>query len=313
MHETTIGHSLKRYHYSAFGLSIASEINLPELLESEPGSAEVLIRFGFVPGSLENPKSRGVRYQASPGSFLMVLERIASFLVTGGNEITIAPGEHAKEEDIRLFLLGSAFGALLHQRKNLVIHGSAIQWDNQALLFSGLSGAGKSTLVASLMREGYPLITDDVCAIRFDNEENPLVQPGYPQVKLWTDAILRLGDQPENHRKLREQIEKYGLQAGAFFVNKEVRAGKVFILSTKNAGEHSLEEIKGVEKFTALRNNTYRFQFIDGLGITSEHFRLSGLLAGHCRIFRLVRSLSPDHRDTFASFVLNKLRRELPE
>jgi hypothetical protein len=300
----------KTRHYficKAFGLEIASELRLPELPESDATEHDVHIHLGNVPATLENPVKKGVRYQASPGAFLISMDRIASFLVTGGNDITVQIREGAREEDVRLFLLGSALGALLHQRKFLVIHGSAIEYKGKGLIFAGVSGVGKSTLVAGLVREGCRFISDDVCAVRFQGSSAPLLQPGYPQIKLWHDAIVRLGDEPASHRKLRQQIEKYGIATHQLIVEKPIEIHTVFILSTKNSGSHSLEEIKGIEKFTALRNNTYRFQFIDGLGLTRDHFTLAGNLAKKVRAFRLTRTLDPQHKESLPAFLSENL------
>jgi hypothetical protein len=298
-----------RHYFSckAFGLEIASELRLPELPESDAASHDVHIHLGSVPETLENPMKKGVRYQASPGAFLMSMDRVASFLVTGGKDITVQIHEGAREEDVRLFLLGSALGALLHQRKYLVIHGSAIEYQGKGLIFAGISGVGKSTLVAGLIKEGCRFISDDVCAIRFHAASAPLLQPGYPQIKLWQDAILRLGDEPASHRKLRQQIEKYGIATHQLIVEKPVEIHSVYTLSTKNSGSHSLEEIRGIEKFTALRNNTYRFQFIDGLGLTKDHFTLAGNLAKKVRAFRLIRTLNPHHQESLPAFLIKNL------
>ncbi|MEG8053162.1 hypothetical protein QP185_07710 [Sphingomonas aerolata] len=54
------------------------------------------------------------------------------------------------------YLLGTALGALLHQRALLPLHCNAIVHDGKAFLFCGDSGAGKSTLAAVFEARGYP-------------------------------------------------------------------------------------------------------------------------------------------------------------
>ena len=60
-----------------------------------------------------------------------------------------APGRDLYESDVRVFLLGSCIGALLHQRGILVLHAGAIHTDKGAVLFTGPWGIGKSTLLAA--------------------------------------------------------------------------------------------------------------------------------------------------------------------
>jgi hypothetical protein len=291
------------FHYYAFGLNLSSEIELPELIIGSVSEPDFTIQFGELPERLETIAIEGVRYQATVGKFLLTMDNIATYLVEEGKKITISPIAGAREEDIRLFLLGSAFGALLHQRNYLVMHGSAVTLGSQAFIFSGLSGTGKSTLAASLVQHGFRLLSDDVCAIRFTNENHAVLYPAYPQMKLWNDALSRLGEDPQNHRRVRQDLEKYGIRADEAFVKEPVQLKQLFILTTKNSEGHQHSEIKGIEKFTAIRNNTYRFQFIEGLGLTKSHFQLTGKLAARTGIFRLVRSQSPQTKEPFEEFV----------
>lgn len=54
---------MKCYRYKAYGLSICSEVECPELMQapdSEGDSEAVQIRHGDVPPTLEDPKEVGV-------------------------------------------------------------------------------------------------------------------------------------------------------------------------------------------------------------------------------------------------------------
>ena len=142
--------------YECWGLRIHSELPCPELMEGG-GEAEVFVRFGRVPERLPEVKIRGVFFEMNENEFLLKVDGVAGYWVGNGNEILIEPCESAEESAIRLFLLGSAFGALLHQRGLVPFHGSAVEIDGRAVMFVGPSGTGKSTLAAALCPKGTPV------------------------------------------------------------------------------------------------------------------------------------------------------------
>ena len=117
---------MSRFPYIAYGLSIESEFEIPELASGADGEPDIAIRAGSVPETLEQPYARGVLYQAAAGRFLLNVPRIARYLVADGSSIVIQQAAGAVDVDVRVFLLGSVFGALLHQRGVLPLHGSAI-------------------------------------------------------------------------------------------------------------------------------------------------------------------------------------------
>jgi len=57
--------------------------------------------------------------------------------------------------------MGSAMGALLHQRNILALHAGTIAVNGGSVIFCGPSGIGKSTLAAGFRRRGYPNVAGD--------------------------------------------------------------------------------------------------------------------------------------------------------
>ena len=277
------------YRYKAFGLTIESEIEIPEFIQAS-GEPDVFICLGEVPEQLFNPHFKGVRFEASPGHFLLKVDRIADFYTEGGHTITIQPHQGSEEADIRLFLLGSAFGALVHQRGMLPMHGSSVSILGKAYIFSGVSGVGKSTLAAGLMSRGYELLSDDISVVSILNSGTPYVYAGYPGVKLWADSLVKLGMDPERFTRVRTKLNKHHLHVQQQYHPEALQLGGVYILQTKNTEGLQMENLKGIEKFNALKNNTYRLNFIKGLGNTEAHFKHLSTLAAHCQVKRITRS-----------------------
>lgn len=268
-------------HYYLFGLTVASKLPLPALpgdldTDSEP---DVVINYGDTPSTLASPQITGIRFQASPGEFLLQVDGVARFLVKNGSSITISPEPVTHEEDILPFLMGSAFGALLQQRKILVLHGSAIEVNGASVLFCGPSGAGKSTLAAGFHQRGYRFLADDLCAISIINSQ-PMVTPGFPRLKLWADALKRLETSTDNLHSIR-----WGADLQKFFLPAENRATlplpvqAVFILGSTNTDQLKLTPLPGNERIDPLIDNSYRGRFLEGLGGKKEHFKLCAALA----------------------------------
>ncbi|MHC1703184.1 MAG: hypothetical protein AB9846_04690 [Tenuifilaceae bacterium] len=295
------------YTYKAFGLTIQSEFECPELKRTD-GEAEVVIRFGEVPKSLENPVFSGVRFQTTGNEFLLTVDRIAKYYVVDGKRITIEVFPDASIEEVRLFLLGSAFGALTHQRGLLPFHGSSIKIGDSAIILTGLSGAGKSTLAAAFRQKGYNLLSDDVSVISFTSDQLPIVHPGYPYMKLWTDSIQKLGDDPANYLQIRKNIEKRSIPFENSFWNEPLPLEKIFIINSSNLGVLKVEQRKGIEKFNLLKTHTYRFNFIAGKQMKLNHFNLIGMLSKNVDLISLTRPSGKFLFDELINLVLENTK-----
>lgn len=276
-------------YYKAFGINIESELPFKEL-EEVKSTPHVYIRFAHVPESLKNPQSKGVRFEAKPGRFLLKIDQIANYLVKDGKEILIKKNNSSvADNEIRLFLLGPVMGALLIQRGLLPVHGSAIKKAGHAVIFSGIPGAGKSTLATAYLNKGANVISDDISVINIDDKNIPMIYPGFPQMKLWADTIRQFGSEHLSRRILREGIQKFGIPVEKGYYNRALPVQKIYILGTHNQPDFMLSPLKGIDKFNALKNNTYRWQFLKGLGKAQEHFSLVNKLAKHVHVAKIVR------------------------
>jgi hypothetical protein len=147
---------------------------------------------------------------------LLRVPAVARYLVANGQDIWIEPAPDSVEADVRLFLLGSAFGALLPQRHILPLHASAIQTTRGAVLFVGPSGHGKSTLLAALLQRGYAMLADDVTGITLDAAGGAIASPAFPCLRLRADAAAKLQHSYEGLRHVRAPLDKYQLPVTRF-------------------------------------------------------------------------------------------------
>ncbi|MDY7031661.1 MAG: hypothetical protein SVY10_07100 [Thermodesulfobacteriota bacterium] len=285
-------------YYTAFGLNIASAIPCPEL----PAGAEtqdVVVRYGRVAHTLTGAGLRSGCYEVAPNRLLLAIEGVARYLVSSGKEILIDRAPDAPDDDVRLFLLGSAFGALLHQRGLLPLHGSAVEKDESAVVFLGHSRVGKSTLAAAFGKSGYRMISDDVAVVAMDGNNMPLILPSYPQFKLQVDAVRKLGEEPESLPMVDPLMEKHALPFQDGFCKRFLPLRRLYVLDvTNNRGFH-LRPLKGAEKLSAIINNTYRINFLDGIDRKMLHFKQCVAVAKCAMMIQVTRPHEP--------FLLNEL------
>ena len=278
--------------YHSAGLCIASEIALPGLASCKPrGTADIRIVRAPTPETLDNPIAEGPTWQLSGDAFLLNVPGIARFHMIGDDTIAVTPADGGDPADVPVFLLGSALGILLHRRKQIVLHASAVRVGGTAVLFCGPSGAGKSTLAAALAQRGYPLVTDDICVISLDRG-GPQVHPDGRQLKLWAQAIEKLDLTAGRGMRVRSNLEKFfvappsepftgSLPLGAVYALREARAPYVPGIETPNVVDASL----------LLRRNAYRPHLVRRLEQRQHYFHAAAAIANAAGIYHLTRLL----------------------
>lgn len=274
--------------YELCGLTLESELELTEALPAPKtaGPADAAIRYGTVsPDGLANGRRLGPFCWAAPSALWLRVPEVASFLVTDGKEIVVDPHPGIDEDSVRVFLLGSALGALLSQRGLLVLHGNAIQVGDSCVICVGPSGSGKSTLAAEFMKRGFSILADDVTPV----DENCCAVPGMPRIKLTQDAANRLSISTDGLRMIRPNIPKFNLPLdGDQFGLHPVPVRWIYVLSPRKSGLE-IVAFHGMDRLRPLRNNTYRFGYLKGMALQHQHLQSCGRLGGRVHVSLLTR------------------------
>jgi hypothetical protein len=278
--------------YRISGLSVASDIALRGVLAgTSDRNPDVTIRRGPVPERLDETAGSGPTWQAGERQFLLHIPGIARFLLEDGRSIVFAPESEDSLADVPVFLIGTVFGILLHQREQIVLHASAVRVNGKAVLFCGSSGAGKSTLAAALAQRGYPLVTDDVCTVSIEPGAAPQVHSDGRQLKLWAQAIDRLELAPGRGERVRAKLEKFYVTPSEVF-SDPLPLGAVYMLrEARPPHVAGIDKPNVVDGALLLRRNAYRPRLIRQLNQRATYFRAAADIANAAGVYHLTRAL----------------------
>lgn len=264
-----------------------------ERLAEQVTAVDVKVQLGDVPQSLNGAAGAGPFQQVTSDAALFRFPGTARYLVEHGSQITIAPEENASENQLRLFLLGTAASLLLHQRGILPLHASGIRTPNGAVLFSGHSGFGKSTLLATFLERGYAMLTDDLAAIFLAENGRPHVYPGYPRLKLWADSAEILNKSTDGLPRVREEFDKFSVPAESELETTALPLHAVYVLTPSNDPDLRLEPLQDARKFNIFLDHTWQKLALKRMNRHTEHFRQSVAIANQVRICRVYRPEKP--------------------
>jgi DNA polymerase III delta prime subunit len=187
----------------------------------------------------------------------------------------------------------------------LPLHASALRVGGRCALFSGPSGAGKSTTADALMRRGYGLHADDLSVVTAGPAGEALVLPAFPQQKLWRDTLENAGGDADGLARVVAGREKFAVPRLANFNREPLAVGRIYLLSPESETPLSLEPLAGMEKFRALAEATYRFEYLAGLGLSESHFAAVSALSRKVSVVRLRRPRDFAALDALTDFLIH--------
>ncbi|MCR1784050.1 hypothetical protein KVF89_16035 [Nocardioides carbamazepini] len=294
--------------YAGYGLLIDSELPLPDLAPARPARParpDVVVRLGSpLPPSAEAlPLPRG--FWVDGDRIGIDVPGIGRYVCERGARITVAPAAGASADALRLFLLGSALGVLLTQRGLLVLHGNAFVVDGACAVVLGHSGAGKSTLAAEMHRRGHLVLSDDVVPI--DAAGRAL--PGWPRIKLWRDALDRLGLPTSGLDRVGQGFDKFHVPLERSAGSPEPVPVRWIYVLDRHDGPLRVVPVAGAAAFTSLHEHSYRNEILVG-ELRRTHLARSAGLARVARLARVDRPRGVDSVASSADAILAHIDRE---
>jgi hypothetical protein len=288
------------FPYPAHSLDIHVALPSPELVAGEREN-EINIHYGRVDSLSSETLEKGWgHFSPAPQEDCLFWQGVGSFLVRGGTDVVIDPSPLVDEKTLGRFVLGPVLAVLLRQRGYLLLHASAVAVAEKAVLFAGSSGWGKSTMAAALHAREHSLVSDDMAVLRVE-EDPPVVFPSFPQLKLWPEVLLSLGEDPEKLPRWNPDLEKRVRSACQELSSTPLPVERIYVLDEGKATE--LLPLSPQEAFVKLVRHTYGsdygMQTAMGVG-SASHFAKCTSLVDRATVYglRMRKSLFfPTSRD----------------
>jgi hypothetical protein len=271
-------------HYLCYGLHLASEIVLPELEEAPPAAPDVLVRTASLHGCPDGAAALPHDMWRLGDRCGFAVDGVARYEVVGGREILVDPAPGAAARTVRLFLLGTALGSMMSQRDHLVLHGNAVRIGTACAVVLGHSGAGKSTLAAEFSRRGLDIFSDDVVPVTADG----LALPGSPRIKLWADALEKLGVPSDGLERVDRAHDKFQVPISRNQL-EPLPLRWIYVLESSPTPELAIEPVHGGTCYALLHEHTYRNEFLHGADAVQGHLEQCARLLPRVRMRRVNR------------------------
>jgi hypothetical protein len=278
----------EQHCYQFAGLRIYSQIPLPEWhpflrssLDSEPD-----IRISFEDNLAGVTCAEGSDIITAT-EYQSYVSGVGRFSVRNGNEIKVSLLPNTSLRQVRPWLMSTLLGVLCYQRGLFFIHASSILTEHGAILLCAHAKGGKSTLASQLNKVGYPLVSDDLCHIEIPIDGPPMVYRSSPRVKLWEDALGKLGWESRPMVPDHARIGKFHLEQVKTIETEAVQVRGIVLLEW---GEF---EVRLLEGFTALRRflsaATYRPRLMASEHQVTHHAAASVRLLQRVPVWELRR------------------------
>ena len=255
--------------------------------------ADVVVRRGEVPDALSGAYAQGVVWQCAQGRVLVKAPSGTRFLVEGGDTIRYA-ADGADDMDVRLFLLGSPWAALVLQRGLLPLHASAVAVGRDVFAFTGNPRTGKSTLAAALAGRGRGFFADDMLLLDPASFASDPICWGCTELKLWPDAVERTGAVAEGRVR---NVDGFDMTYATPAVRSHCVLGRLkelyVLLSTNSDIPCRIERCVGWRSLDALRDAVYRMQYALAIVGSAQLSRWLAQLATKVNVHWFLRPMLP--------------------
>ena len=306
--DLTAGKKGAKYFYQAYGLTIASEIEMHELFPADTEKykkedADIYVHFSEQPNTLDNPFLQRIEQNR-----IWFQTHNCKFLCQNGNEVIVEKKDESySDNEIKAYIISHGLVFNLYMRNIITLHSATVGTDSGAITLLGDCGAGKSTYSTLLRKEGYKLIADDVSAITLENGV-PMVQLAVPQQKYTVDTALKEGYQLEDLECIDQKRKKYRviLPDDAMCKGPTPLKGVFELVPDWDNNRLKFEKLEGMNALRILTMYMFcQYMFNNTGGLSVEAFQTALAIAKDVPIYRIYRPTDWDARQEILDFILS--------
>jgi hypothetical protein len=294
---------LSQWHYVHSGLSIISELYLPEWKIFERPKLDSLpeITIKWHPCPHQAKRFTAPLISAEQHSFFV--PEAGHFQVNKRGEVDIFAVSDPDMNTLRMVLLGTGWASVCYLRGMLLLHASVAETAVGAIAFCGESGAGKSSLVARLAQRACPILSDDLCRVVLDTD--PIVYRSAGRIKLWRNAVAALDFEEHDLERYHPHLAKFHVSPPYVSERDFLPLKTVYILTW---GELRLSKLTGIEALRRLiAAATYRGELLEPMGRLAGHWSQCAELIKQISIWELSRPRDWEQMDETVTFLLSSI------
>lgn len=276
-----------KHDYMIFGYRVRSAFAL-DAYHCEFDEPEIIVESGRISCNTEDLEVDGFYFSMDEDLIAFYVPDVGTYEIRNGNRITVEPDYDARLQDLSLFILGSAFGFLMHQKKVYPLHGSTVDLGNHCITLVGHSGAGKSSLASGFVEKGYKLLSDDVSRIE-SIDTNHYVYPSYPSQKIWKDGAHHLSLQYEPENRVMRQLDKFYINSRERFSDRKKPLAGIIEIVPSEVHTPVLIQLERPAVLNALISHSYLQEVIGGKTDVGAHLRFCSKLCESVPVYRIMR------------------------
>lgn len=276
-----------KHDYMIFGYRVRSDFEL-NAYACEFDEPEIIVENGQVSCINEELEEDGFYFSLVEDLIAFYVPDVGTYEIRNGNIITVEPDNGVPLQELSVFILGSAFGFLMHQKKVYPLHGSTVDLGNRCITLVGHSGAGKSSLASGFVDKGYKLISDDVSRIEYI-DSNHYVYPSYPSQKIWKDGAHHLALQYDPENRVMRQIDKFYINSLERFSDSRKPLAGIIEIVPSEVHTPVLIQLEKPAVLNALITHSYLQEVIGGKTDVGAHLRFCSRLCESVPVYRIMR------------------------